>query len=601
LERGKGSTTGMTDRATEPADHGIEHAAGSEAWLRHTLDEILFQVRRLLDVSGCAFQVVDWDEGVIRPAAAWFASPDVRRALSPVLVRRYDAERPGVTEAAIEQGRPLLIRRFEDWEAAARLHERLEEQLDPASATLTWEWYRTSSFISCPVRTAGGRTLGVLAISSRSPHVPLGEADLRVVEVFADLAALALERSELLAREERRARDEVMLNAAAQHVTTSLEVDEVYRAVVEQARRLTGATRVALARFEPATADLRHVAHHGFSERMARARFHLGEGMVGRVAQTGEPYLSVESDADRFVSWVMESERLGSFVHVPVKLGPRLFGVLSAGHERRGYFDEHSLSLMVALARIAASSIANALDFQRERRVANALTRGFVAAPPPELTGLELGVVYEPTGHAVGGGDVFGAWSLDSGAVAVLIGDVAGKGVEVAALSSMVRYFVEARTWDCERPADVLAQTDELLHGRLPSASFVSAFMAVVDDEGLTYCNAGHSPVLLMRADGSRHSLAATGVPLGVEEKTGHFEEEWLAFGAGDLLFAATDGLAEARRDGVYFRDARLPDLLDAHAARLEPAELVRRLYEELEQWTPELDDDVAILALRRS
>jgi serine phosphatase RsbU (regulator of sigma subunit) len=170
----------------------------------------------------------------------------------------------------------------------------------------------------------------------------------------------------------------------------------------------------------------------------------------------------------------------------------------------------------------------------------------------------------------------------------------------VAALSAMVRYFVEARTWDCDKPAEVLTQTHELLRDRLPSASFVSAFMAVIDDEVVRYCNAGHSPVVLVCArDGKQLALAPTGVPLGVEE-VGHYAEAQLAFAAGDVLFAATDGLAEARREGVFFRDARLPALLTEHATSLRPEDFVRRLYDELEQWAPQLDDDVVILALRR-
>ena len=59
--------------------------------------------------------------------------------------------------------------------------------------------------------------------------------------------------------------------------------------------------------------------------------------------------------------------------------------------------------------------------------------------------------------NRVGGSDIFGVWTLPSGALAVLIGDVSGKGLEVAALSAMVRFFVEARTWDSERPAEVPA------------------------------------------------------------------------------------------------------------------------------------------------
>ena len=64
-----------------------------------------------------------------------------------------------------------------------------------------------------------------------------------MVEVFADLAALALERSELLDREERRGREERELNEAARAVSASLELDAVYAAIVEQAAPLVGATQ----------------------------------------------------------------------------------------------------------------------------------------------------------------------------------------------------------------------------------------------------------------------------------------------------------------------------------------------------------------------
>ena len=69
-------------------------------WLRHTLEEIIGQIRRLLDVSGCAFQVLDFEEGMIRPAAAWFASDEARDSMTPVLERPYD---PGLTPAGVAQ------------------------------------------------------------------------------------------------------------------------------------------------------------------------------------------------------------------------------------------------------------------------------------------------------------------------------------------------------------------------------------------------------------------------------------------------------------------------------------------------------------------
>jgi GAF domain-containing protein len=566
-------------------------------WLRHTLEEIIGQIRRLLDVSGCAFQVVDFEAGMIRPAAAWFASDEARDSMTPVLERPYDRERPGVTEAAIESGESLLLQSFEDWEGAAGVRERLEAELAPQVARVAWDWYRSSSFISCPVRTAGGRTLGVLAISSRAPQSLLGAEDLRVVEVFAGLAALALERSELLDREERRGREERELNEAARAVSASLEPDDVYMAIVEQAGKLVGAEKVALRRYEPATADLRTVAAIGFTEEGERTRFPVGEGMIGQVARTGQPYVSDPADADRFARTFLERENIGSFVHVPIALGPRLFGVLTASHADPGYYGAPELARLEALAPPAAGAIANALDFHRERRVAAALTRGFVPPGAADVPGFELGLVYEPAGHDVGGGDIFGVWTLPSGALAVLVGDVTGKGLEVAALSAMVRFFVEARTWDSERPGEVLAQTDRLLGGRLPSASFVTAFMGVIAGGTLRWANAGHAPPVLLRRDGEE-SLKATGVPLGVEAAA-RYEEQETPFASGDVLFASTDGLIEARRDGSFFGERRLPAVLAEHGRTLAPRELVALIYREVEAWAPQLDDDIVLLALR--
>jgi GAF domain-containing protein len=338
---------------------------------------------------------------------------------------------------------------------------------------------------SCPVRTPGGRMLGLLVICFGHGARSLREDDAGVVAVLADLAALALERAELLDREEARVRREVLLNEAAHAVTRSLEIDDVYRAIVEQAARLTGATKIVLARLEPATQDLAVVAARGMSDALTTARFPLAEGMIGHVARTGEPYVSDSAEAGQWLRWVVERERVGSFIHAPISLGPRVFGVLTVADQRFDHFGDEQLALVTALTRIAAGAIANALDFDRERRIAHALTSGFVAGPAPDLPGVELGLVYRPAGRELGGGDVFGAWPRASGDVVVLVGDVAGKGLEVAALSAMVRFFIEARAWDDGAPREVLRQAQALLAKRLPEGRFVSAFLGVLRDRSL--------------------------------------------------------------------------------------------------------------------
>ena len=159
----------------------------------------------------------------------------------------------------------------------------------------------------------------------------------------------------------------------------------------------------------------------------------------------------------------------------------------------------------------------------------------------------------------------------------------------------MVRFFVEARSHDTADPAEVMAQTDVLLRGRLPGTTFVPAVMMVIDEERIRWCNAGHTPPVLL-TPGGRRELRGTGLPLGVDP-SGRYSGEEAPFGAGDLVVAFTDGLTEARREGRQFGDERLGDLL---GLELPPEELVQRLRAEAEAFAPSLDDDMVILALRR-
>jgi GAF domain-containing protein len=527
-------------------ERGIEHAAGSQAWLRRTLEEIVSQVRRLLDVTGVSFLVVDPAHAHIHPAASWFASDAVRAAFGPVLDRPYEPERGGVTEAAVETGSPVRIERMEDWPGAKALHDRLYERLDAETAARLWEWYSSSSFLSCPVRTRDGRILGVLAIARSLPQPAFSAEDLRVTEVLADLAAFALERSQLLDAEES-------LGRATRAITATLDPGEVEAAMLEQVREQTGAADAAFVRADPA----------------------------GRVRGGAEPALT------------------GEEVRVPVALGARLFGVLTARAPEAG-FAAGGVTRLVALAPVAAAALANAHAYDRERRVARAMTAGFVPQRPPALDDHEVGLVYEPAGHEVSGGDVFGIWTLPDRGLGLLVGDVSGSGLEVAATAAMVRFFVEARTFDCDRPAEVLRQTNAILRSRLPEGLFVPAFLAIVDGRRLRWCNAGHPPPQLLRAGCGEPvtALGTTGLPLGIDEGAA-YEERECELAPGDVLVAATDGLWEARRDGVQFGDDRLGALLAEHGRSLDPQALAERLRDEAHEWAPALDDDLVVLAVR--
>jgi GAF domain-containing protein len=588
----KRSPAMFSQRGGSTGDDGLD-----SLWL--ALDRIIEHVRTLVRCDLATFQIVDPARTSIEPVASWFASPALEAALDPFLRRRYDRERPGLTEAALERGRPLLLPRLEDWEAAPRVLEAAREAMGEKEAESAWRLYSRCSVISCPVNASLGRTLGVLVIASIDEDRRLNRSDLRVVQALSDLASLALERSELLESEARRARHELLLKRASEEISASLEPADVYTRIVEHAVRVTGAGKALLTRLQPAGNELATAAYVGFSETMGRTRHALQGSMLGEVARTRRPYVSSTLDAEGWNRRLVEAEGVGSFMHAPIELGPRLFGVLTVADEKADRFSERDLDLLVKLARSSAAGIANAMDFERERRIARALTLGFVPEALPEVPGFEVGLLYEPAANQPTGGDVYGAWGTPSGEVAVLIGDVAGKGVETAALSAMTRFFIEARAWETQSPAEVLEQANTMLRSRLPSDTFVTAFFGLLSSDGLRYCNAGHLSPILIRSDGGRGEIGGRGLPLGVEEEP-EYRHSSLAFADGDLLFAYTDGLLEARRNGEVYGSERLGRAVGAfdHARPLE--HLVRHVHDEVAEWADGLDDDAVALALRR-
>jgi len=543
-------------------------------WRERTLTRLVQHVRSLLPVSAVAFLTV---EGAGDDAIGWFADDDMRAAMMTCVPR-------------LVRARPLLLPRVEAWQAAPELVDAMVRELGEDEADRAWTAFRGASVIACPVRGEFGAQLGALVVASTDRRRPLGKGDLPTVEALADLAAISLERTSLLEAEGRRARDELRLKRAAEEISGTLDPAEVYVRVAEHAASITSGTCALLTRLNARGPDTRTAATVGCPADLAMQLTSAESAAFAHVVRTRTPVL--KGDA--------EVAPLGSVMHVPIELGPRLYGVLTVGHEEPNRFGEADLELLVKLARSSAAAIANAIDFQRERRIARALTLGFVPESLPKLPGYETGLLYAPAANEATGGDVYGAWPVGDGtSVAVLVGDVAGKGVETAALSAMVRFFVEARSWDSLDPATILEQANSMLLGRLPRDAFVTAFLGILSTDSLRYTNAGHLPPLHVRG-GSVRPLDGHGLPIGVLEGQTYTSSE-LELASGDLVFAHTDGLIEARRGGEMYGAERLARFVAGAATTQSPKELVRAVHEEVTGWADGISDDAVALALRRT
>ena len=562
----------MTQPSTAPM---TPMGDASAPWRERTLERLAQHVRTVLPVSAVVFVPEQASGG---RAVGWFGDERLRDAMEASMDR-------------LARGRTLLLPRVEAWQAAPALMGALGAGLGMDRARAAWAVYKRASVIACPVRGEFGSQLGTLVVASVDGQRTLGKEQLPIVEALADLAAISLERTDLLEAEGRRAREELKLKHAAEAISSSLDPAEVYVRVATHAAAVTGATCALLTRLNARAGEVRTAARVGCPEELAAQLSSLDSASYGDVARTRTPL--VRNGA--------EAAPLGSVMHAPIELGPRLYGVLTVGHEEPDRFGEDDLEVLGKLARSSAAAIANAIDFQRERQIARALTLGFVPESLPELPGYETGLLYAPAAGEATGGDVYGAWPVGRGGdnVAVLVGDVAGKGVETAALSAMVRFFIEARSWDTLSPSEVLEQANAMLLGRLPHDAFVTAFFGILSRDSLSYCNAGHLPPLLIRS-GAACLLDSHGLPLGVLEGQRYSSSE-LKLAQGDLVFAHTDGLIEARRGGEMYGSERLTRQVVAGARKHAPRELVRTVHEDVTEWADAVSDDAVAMALRRS
>lgn len=157
------------------------------------------------------------------------------------------------------------------------------------------------------------------------------------------------------------------------------------------------------------------------------------------------------------------------------------------------------------------------------------------------------------------GGDFFDYIDLAGGTLGFVLGDVAGKGPPAALLGALMQGSLVAQAHAGTGPATTVAAVNAAIVHRGIQGRFVTLFYGVLRPDGsLTYCNAGHNPPVLLRADGSILRLDVGGMVLGIFGDT-PFVEGSQTLGANDHLVLFSDGVSEAMNEAEEeFGDDRL-------------------------------------------
>jgi PAS domain S-box-containing protein len=304
-----------------------------------------------------------------------------------------------------------------------------------------------------------------------------------------------------------------------------------------------------------------------------------------------------EVTAAFFQAWTLDQveaaldssiERLGEILGESVDLRvPADLSTVTDGRAfvagTRGPLAHADSQLLDTLAAQCAIAAQRAELQARTADIAEQLQSSLAASPLPALDRFDLAVHYAPGGDELEhvGGDWYDAVRTPSGTLALVVGDVMGRGVRAATTMIRVRAGIRGLLTVDPDPCAVITAADEMMTRDAPD-QFVTAVAVLVDPATglLTLCNAGHVPVVVVHPDGRTETLGdGAGVPLGLSSGLDRRAAAAVRLEPGTLLVLVTDGVVESRdRDldqgitalrerAAALRDSPLTQLVGALAA----------------------------------
>lgn len=249
---------------------------------------------------------------------------------------------------------------------------------------------------------------------------------------------------------------------------------------------------------------------------------------------------------------------------------------------------------------VEARAAESARLYEQQRLIAKTLQESLIH-PLPEMTGLQLGTVNRTAAEPeLIGGDFSDAFLLDASTVAVLIGDVAGKGIRAAGLTETVRSTVRAFAMMDRSPAFILEKANDLLLRREAEEALVTACLIVIETStGRATCASAAHPAPVLAATGGCRSLPTDfGPPLGAFECT--YAEAHVELGREEYLVLYTDGVTEARHGADMFGEGRVLRQVKADVG-MSPQLMAQRLVEAAAAHADQVRDDMQVVVLQRS
>lgn len=345
-----------------------------------------------------------------------------------------------------------------------------------------------------------------------------------------------------------RLRDIEALTDAA---LSRLDEQSLLEALLERVKTVLQADTAAVLLLDRPAGQLVATAASGIEEEVRQGvRIPLGTGFAGRVAASREPVILTTVDHTTVRNPLLVDRGIRSLLGVPLLVGGTVIGVLHVGSLSGRPFGQQDAELLQLAADRAALAL-HSLMSQDDALAAVALQRSLLPTALPVMPGLDLAARYV-TGSGAVGGDWYDVFALPDGRLGVVVGDVAGSGLEAAVIMGRMRSALRAYVLETADPATVLRLLDRKIQYFEPDAMATVLYGLYTPGTGeLVASSAGHLPPV----------LAGPGVPAGLlpvepDPPIGTADDprrrSATAFiPPGALLCCFTDGLVERRDQSI--------------------------------------------------
>ncbi|CAM3723149.1 PP2C family protein-serine/threonine phosphatase [Smaragdicoccus niigatensis] len=305
-------------------------------------------------------------------------------------------------------------------------------------------------------------------------------------------------------------------------------------------------------RYDARSNRLVAVASSGIEEEVYQGvRIPFGSGFAGRIAAALRPLTLDHVDRDTVINPLLWEHGLRSLLGVPMVSYGRLLGVLHVGSITGRVFTPSDIRILERVGERLAHSVYFA-TLGEEHTATLALQRSLLPAALPEVRGLEVATRYVPGADAGLGGDWYDLFPLPEDRVGLVMGDVAGHGLEASVVMGRIRSALRAYAleWSAD-PARVLERVDAKMHHFEPGVMATIAY-GVLDASRrkLTLSLAGHPPPIRTNDDGSTFLAIDPDLPIGLFPGVPRANTEFL-LADHDAIALYTDGLVERRGESM--------------------------------------------------